>query len=94
MLKTETSSETSSGTSLETSLETSSETSLRYSQMSRNDDSRAKTIHRPTPTAHCAAGLFVLKLICLRVCVRTKGKVPQHFLISPFQKGAVVDPKV
>ena len=47
MLKTETSSETSSGTSSETS----SETSSRSSQMSRNNDSRAKTIHRPTPRA-------------------------------------------
>ena len=46
MLKTETSLETSSGTSLETS----SETSSRSSQMSRNNDSRAKTIHRPTPS--------------------------------------------
>ena len=46
MLKTETSLETSLGTSLETSLETSS----RSSQMSRNDDLRAKTIHRPTPS--------------------------------------------
>ena len=50
MLKTETSSETSLGTSLETSLETSS----RSSQMSQNDDSRAKTIHRPTPNLDIA----------------------------------------
>ena len=47
MLKTETSLETS----LEMSLETSLETSSRSSQMSRNDNSRAKTIHRPTPSA-------------------------------------------
>ena len=47
MLKTETSSETS--------LETSFETSSRSSQMSRNDDSRAKTIYRPTPTWDCQA---------------------------------------
>ena len=33
----------------ETSLETSSEMSSRSSQMSQNDDSRAKTMHRPTP---------------------------------------------
>ena len=48
MLKTETISEMSSGTSSETS----SETSLRFSQMSRNNDSRAKTIHCPTPKLH------------------------------------------
>ena len=48
MLKTE----TSSGTSSETSLETS----LRSSQMSRNDDLRAKTIHRPTPSVGGGGG--------------------------------------
>ena len=27
--------------------------------MSQNDDSRAKTIHRPTPTAHCTMHMMV-----------------------------------
>ena len=71
MLKTETSSETS----LETSSETSSETSLRSSQMSRNDYSRAKTIHRPTPTLMTHLGMTLMTHLGMTLMTP-----PVHFL--------------
>ena len=37
-------------------LKTETEMETRSSQMSRNDDSRAKTMYRPTPTLACSSG--------------------------------------